>query len=79
MSSLSWCCPNEEERVRLDSSGGAEGEPTAPDSASLFVRFLLFQVQDDLIVCSARMRKEEILLGSGEILKSAGINCGVWE
>jgi hypothetical protein len=72
--------PNEE-RVRCDSGLGTEGEPTAPGSVSGLVRFFLLRVKDDSIVCRARMRKEEISLGRGEMAKSFGISCDkcVWK
>jgi hypothetical protein len=63
----------------LESCGGAEGVPSSPDTVLFLVGFLLLRIQDDSIVCSAQMRKEEISLGSGEISKASGINCGMWE
>jgi hypothetical protein len=63
----------------LESFGRTEGCPALPDMALFLVGLLLLQIQDNSIVCSAQMRKKEILLGSGEILKPLGINCGMWE
>jgi hypothetical protein len=63
----------------LDSGCGTEGGPLSPDKVLFLLGFLLLRIQDNSIVCSAQMRNEEILLGSGEISKPSGINCGMWE
>jgi hypothetical protein len=63
----------------LESDCGTEGGPSSPDTVLFLVGFLLLQIQDNSIVCSARIRKEEISLGSGKISKPWGINCGMWE
>jgi hypothetical protein len=68
-----------EERVRVDSCFGAERDPTAPDSVPFFVGFFLLRIKDDSMVRRARMAKEEISLGSGEMTKPSGINCGMHE
>jgi hypothetical protein len=65
-----------EERVRFDAGFDAEREPSAPDAVSFFVGFFLLRIKDDSMVCRARMTKEEISLGSGEMSKPVGINCG---
>jgi hypothetical protein len=65
-----------EERVVGEAGLGAEGEPSAPGSVSSLVGFFLLGFKDDSVICSARMTKEEISLGSVEMTKSSGINCG---
>jgi hypothetical protein len=65
-----------EERVIGEAGLGAEGEPSAPGSVSSLVGFFLLGFKDDSVICSARMTKEEISLGSVEMTKSSGINCG---
>jgi hypothetical protein len=60
----------------MDAGFGAEAEPTPPDPVPGFVGFFLARIQDDSAVCNARIAKDKISLGSGEILKCGGISCG---
>ena len=63
----------------FESCLGAECRPPSPDAVELLVGIFLLRIQDDSMVCRARMVKEEISVGRGEMAKPSGINCGMNE
>lgn len=62
-----------EEGVISSAGGGAEVQPSSPDSVSVFVASFLFGVEDEAAVCSTCETQDKISLGSGEILNLCGI------
>jgi hypothetical protein len=54
----------------------AVSKPAAPDPVFTFVGGLLARIQDNSAICSARVVKDKISAGRGEMLKAFGISCG---
>jgi hypothetical protein len=75
---LLWFGYSSEVRVSLEAGFCAEGDPSSPGAVPFFVGLFLFRFKDNSVIRSARMTKEEISLGSGEMTKPAGISCGRW-
>jgi hypothetical protein len=52
----------------------AESKPASPNSVSVLVSFFLFRVQDDSVVRSTSVTKEETDLGRGQMSKPFGMS-----